>query len=71
MEATDFIEVKDSSSVVDFCTAHLSKPRSATGIQARIFTDIRPEVFLQRKEETDKVKTLPGISTKFQYLCQV
>ena len=71
-EAADFIEIKDSRSVIKFCTAHLSKPRSATGIRDRIFTDIRPEVFLQRKEESSsKVKTLAGISTKYQYVCQV
>ena len=70
--SADYIEVKDSRSVVDFCTAHLSTPRSAAGIQARLFTDIRPEVFLKSKEEASfKVDTITGISTKYQYVCQV
>ena len=68
----DYIEVIDSKSVVHFCARHLSSPRSKTGIQARLFTDIRPVVFLQRKEQAlTKVKTLSGISTKYQYVCEV
>lgn len=68
----DYIEVKDSKSVVRFCTRQLSNPSSKTGIQERIFTDIKPEVFLLRKEQaSSKVKTLAGISTKYQYVCEV
>ena len=70
--AQDYFDVKDSSSVVKFCTRHLSNPSNKNGIQARIFTDIKPEIFLQRKEQTlDKIKTLAGISTKYQYVCEV
>ena len=68
----DYIEVKDSKSVVKFCTRQLSNPSSKNGIKERIFTDIRSEVFLLRKEEAlSKVKTLAGISTKYQYVCEV
>ena len=71
-EATDYIEIKDSRSVVEFCSAHLSSPRSATGIQERLFTNIEPQTFLNRKDEgKSKVKTIAGISTKYQYVCQV
>ena len=67
-----YIEVKDSKSVVKFCTRQLSNPSSKNGIQERIFTDIRPEVFTLRKEQAlSKVKTLAGISTKYQYVCEV
>ena len=70
--APDYIEVKDSSSVVQFLTKHLSKPSTRSEIQARIFTDIKPAVFLKRKEDAlDKVKTLAGISTRYQYICEV
>ena len=70
--AQDYIEVKDSRSVVKFCTRQLSNPTSKNGIQERIFTDIRPEVFLLRKDQAlSKVKTLAGISTKNQYVCEV
>ena len=34
--------------------------------------DIKPAVFLQRKAEIlEKVKTLAGISTKYQYVVEV
>ena len=34
--------------------------------------DIKPDIFLQRKAMTlDKVKTLAGISTKYQYVVEV
>ena len=71
-DATDYIEVKDSASVVEFCKRHISSPSSKTGIKKRFFTNILPAVFLERKEEAaDKVKTLAGISTKYQYICEV
>ena len=70
--AADFVEIKDSASVVAFGTKHLSKPSPKSGIQERVFHDIRPEIFLQRKSSAlDKVKTLAGISTRYQYVCEV
>ena len=71
-DSPDFIEIKDSKSVVQFCKQHLSTPSSKADLQKREFTDIPPEVFLERKDETfEKVKTLAGISTKYQYICEV
>ena len=70
--APDYIEVKDSSSVVKFCTRYLSNPSHKNGIQTRIFTDMKPEIFLQRKEQAlDKITTIAGISRKYQYVCEV
>ena len=60
-----YIEVKDSSSV----KKHLSSPSSKTGIQARLFTNISPSVFLERKKESPD--TIAGISKKYQYMCEV
>ena len=70
--AQDFVEIKDSASVVEFCARHLSKPGSKAGIEERRFYDIKPDIFLQRKAEAlETVKPLAGISTKFQYVCEV
>ena len=67
-----YIEVKDSDSVAEFGRKHLAKPRSSSEIQTRYFINISPSVFLKRKKEVpDKVKTLSGISTKYQYICTV
>ena len=71
-DASDFIEVKDAESVVKFCSRHLSAPKSRLGIRERFFTTIAAQVFLQRKDEAlDKVKTLAGISSRYQYICEV
>ena len=68
----DYIEVKDSSSVAKFGNKYLSNPSSKNGIQERVFTDIRPDTFLQRNEQAlSKVDTLAGISRKYQYVCEV
>ena len=67
-----YIEITNSATVIEFCRKHLSTPSSRSGIQERIFMDIKPDIFLQRKAETlDKVKTLAGISTKYQYVVEV
>ena len=58
--------------MVEFGTKHLSKPNPKAGIQQRVFHDIHPEIFLARKSEAlEKVKTLAGISTRYQYVCEV
>ena len=68
----DYIEIKDSASVVEFCVKHLSRPGSKAAIDERRFFDIKPDTFLARRLETpEKVKTLAGISSKFQYVCEV
>ena len=71
-DSPDYIEIKDSKSVVEFCRQHLLIPSKKADLQKRIFKNIPPEVFLERKDETpDKIKTLAGISTKYQYICEV
>ena len=68
----DYIEIKNSETVIKFLTKHLSKPSSRSGINERIFMNIHPDVFLQRNEEApETVKSLAGISTKFQYVVEV
>ena len=55
-----------------FCVKHLSRPGSKAAIDERRFFDIKPDTFLARRlETTEKVKTLAGISSKFQYVCEV
>ena len=72
INSPDYIEIKNSASVTLFGKRYLSNPGSKTGIQKRHFTSIQPEVFLERKQEApDKVKTLAGISTRYQYICEV
>ena len=67
-----YIEVKNSDSVVEFGRTHLSKPSKGSEIQDRQFLSIPPSVFLERKKDVpDRVKTLSGISTKYQYICTV
>lgn len=57
---------------MEFCVKHLSRPGSKAAIDERQFFDIKPDVFLARKLEiAEKVKTLAGISSKFQYVCEV
>ena len=64
--------MKDSESVVRFGRRKLTNPARKKGIAVRYFDDIKPDVFLKRKDEVqDKVKTLAGISTKYQYVCEV
>lgn len=72
IDSPEYIEIKNSASVAEFGKRYLSKPSSKTGIQKRLFKNIQPAVFLERKQEApDKVKTLAGISTKYQYICEV
>ena len=68
----DFVEIKDSASVVKFCQMHLSKPESKAGLDERLFYDIKPEIFLQRNADAMmNITTLAGISKKYQYVCEV
>ena len=68
----DFVEIKDSASVVKFCQMHLSKPGSKAGLDERLFYDIKPEIFLQRNADAMmNITTLAGISKKYQYVCEV
>ena len=60
---------KDSISVVKFFTRNLSNPSIKHGIQARIFVDIKPEIFLKKKEQTfDNIKTLPGNGNQYKHI---
>ena len=72
MTAADYLEVKDSASVTLFGEKFLSRPSERSKLQARYFDNIPQDTFLARKATRTKVvKTLTGISTKFQYFCQV
>ena len=72
LSSDDYIEVIDSQSVMQFCSRHLSSPSSRSGIQTRVFTDIKPEVFVQRRDHPlAHPTTLAGINKVFQYVCEV
>ena len=72
MAARDYVEVKDSASVVQYGKTFLSQPGEKSGMAERFFDDIKQETFLTQKEESPtKIKTLAGISQKFQYFCEV
>ena len=71
-DAPDYIEIKDSASVVKYGRTFLSKPSEKSTMKARYFDDIEQDIFLERRAtRKDSVKTLTGISTKFQYVCEV
>ena len=71
-DAPDYIEIKDSASVVKYGRQFLSQPSEKSTMKVRYFDDIEQDIFLERQAmRKDSVKTLTGISTRFQYLCEV
>ena len=73
--APTYTEVKTSQQIVDFGNKHLSKPRSTAGLKEQVFSELLPATVLRRKEldsedPTDS-KTLHGIKSVFEIICQV
>ena len=66
--AESFKEIKDSRSVVEFGRKHLSIPKQTSGMNERVFVNLKPEDVLKRKEEDaekeEEGNTIAGISTK-------
>ena len=73
--SASYQEIKDSQSVVEFGKKNLSCPGKRAGIKERCFYNLDPKVVLDKKEEDKKKpedgKTSDGISSKFEYICQV
>ena len=61
-------EIKDSGSVVEFGRKHLSIPKQTSGMNERVFVNLKPEDVLKRKEEDaekeEEGNTIAGVSTK-------
>ena len=73
--APTYTEVTTSQQICDFGNKHLNKPRSGAGLKERIFSDLLPATVLGRKEQdsedsTDS-KTIHGIKSVFEIICQV
>lgn len=73
--ADDYSENLSSKQIVDFGNAHLGTPNASSDMSLRVFRDLLPETVLSRKEQ-DKAdpaegKTLSGISSVFEIICQV
>ena len=73
--AEDYSEPLSSQQIVQFGNAHLGTPNVTSKLSLRVFSNLLPETVISRKEE-DKDdpadgKTLPGISSVFEIICQV
>ena len=73
--AEDYSEPLSSQQIVEFGNAHLGTPNASSQMSLRLFSNLLPETVLSRKEEDNADpsdgKTLPGISSVFEIICQV
>ena len=73
--APDFEEVRTSQQIVDFGNQHLSTPRAGAELKRRTFSDLPPATVLRQKEldkeDPADSKTIPGISSVYEIICQV
>ena len=67
-EMPDYIEVKDSRSLQRFGEQHMSVPGARAKLDRRVFIDIGPEEFKERKKVVGKAATLAGIQSKYEYV---
>lgn len=65
-----YVEVTDSSSACEYGSQQMGVPGPTSGIKKRTFFDLKGEIVKQRKDEIESVKTLAGISTKFEIICK-
>ena len=65
-----YIGVKDSSSFQQFGQQQMATPGMKSMLESQIFIDLLPEEVLQRKRTVGSVRTLAGITSKFQYICE-
>ena len=73
--AGDYREINTSEEVVTFGNSHLGQPRPTSGIKKRVFFDL-PHATIERRKEMDKEntldsKTLLGISSVYEIICEV
>jgi hypothetical protein len=71
LNASTYLEVKDSATLQEFGKRHLSIPGSKSKLNTRVFIDLLPEEILARKKDRTESRTIAGISTKFEYVCKV
>ena len=73
--ADDFSENLSSKQIADFGNAHLGTPNASSDMSLRVFRDLLPETVMSRKEQDKQDpadgKTLSGISSVFEIICQV
>lgn len=69
-EQVGFIGVRDSESFQRFGAQQMSTPGSKSKLDKRFFIDLKPEEVLERKRHVGAVGTLPGIKSKYEYICK-
>ena len=69
-EQVGYIGVKDSSSFQQFGQQQMATPGIKSMLESQIFIDLMLEEVLQRKTTVRPVRTLAGIMSKFQYICE-
>ena len=65
-----YVGVKDSESFAQFGSQQMSQPGSCSKIEKREFIDMKAEEIVERKAQVGKIKTLNGIMSKYEYICQ-
>ena len=68
--AVGHVGVKDSATFMELGNQQMSTPGQRSKLKSRTFLDLKPKRVLARKAEVDKVATLAGIKSKYQYVCQ-
>jgi hypothetical protein len=71
LNSPNYVEVKDSATLVEFENRSLSIPGPNAHLMKRVFLDLSPAEILDRKNSMPEQTTIAGISTKFQYICKV
>ena len=66
--APGYITVKDSESLQRFGQQQMTKPGAKAKLDTREFVNVKPEEFMQRRDEVGKARTLTGIKSKYEYV---
>ena len=69
-DSATYVDVKDSASFVEWGNHQMAVPGTKSKLESRTFLDMKAEQVEARKAEIGKVCTLPGIKSKYQYVCQ-
>ena len=69
-ESKGYIKVENSTSFVAWGNHEMSMPGPKSELGSRIFLDMKYEDVEARKAEISKVCTLPGIKSRYQYVCE-
>ena len=69
-EIKGYIQVENSTSFVAWGNHEMSMPGPKSELGSRIFLDMKYEDIEARKSEISKVCTLPGIKSRYQYVCE-